>query len=179
MSPELGMEKMKLFISDGDGNYVPFEGLKNYADLCEKEKDGGVQDASDTQISEEDLRQALDELRKQIEEFQPYDTILMNDTTFLMLLAHGDIWTEGKEFYLDGMMVFTSPEIEKDKAYLMDRYTATMYLESLKEKENPYPDGKPEPKKCHCRICGQAYTNKSEAKECARSHSWQNRRGRR
>ena len=30
-----------------------------------------------------------------------------------------------------------------------------------------------------CRICGTRYISKAEAKACARSHDWQNRRGRR
>lgn len=38
---------------------------------------------------------------------------------------------------------------------------------------------KKEPKPLHCRICGQVYYDRGEARECERSHEWHNRRGRR
>lgn len=47
------------------------------------------------------------------------------------------------------------------------------------EPDDPYPNGKPEPKPYHCPICGTIYYDKGDAKQCRRSHEWQNRRGRR
>ena len=44
----------------------------------------------------------------------------------------------------------------------------------------PYDDyGKEEPKIFSCRICGTRYFDPGEAKQCQRSHEWQNRKGRR
>ena len=47
------------------------------------------------------------------------------------------------------------------------------------EPVDPYPNGKTEPKPYHCPICGTRYYDKGEAKQCRRSHEWQNRSGRR
>ena len=52
--------------------------------------------------------------------------------------------------------------------------------ESIKEKEEEIQEAKMQAEKTFpCRICGTRYMNKAEAKACARSHDWQNRRGRR
>ena len=182
MPPELGMEKMKLFISDDDGNYVPFEGLKNYAKLCEKEKYSGyLEELSEfgEKLQEDIIRGQIEELRKKIEEQKQYDAILMNGSLFMELLSRHEIREEDKGFYYSGLMVFTSPKVPMDKAYLMFLDMADEVIACFEQEKESCEYVKTEPKKCHCRICGQAYTNKAEAKECARSHSWQNRRGRR
>ena len=125
-------------------------------------------------------------MRKSIvEEAQGFDAIMMNDETFkvLCVVRVSAIDVKDKEFFLDGLRVFTSPYFPMSKVYLTDSKNAAEIIRRLAEQEEQaeqesYPEKK-EPAIYHCRICGAAYDDKRQAKECVRTHEWQNRRGRR
>lgn len=53
-------------------------------------------------------------------------------------------------------------------------YTASVALELFKalEAEKNQESGKIEPKRFRCRVCGNHYDYKSDAKECERSHNF-------
>ncbi len=77
-----------------------------------------------------------------------------------------------------GVSIEAYPEMP-DYAELREKFLAI--IEAQKEAKDGGPEGeeqKPEEKAYHCRICGRRYYDRSEAKECARSHGWQNQRGR-
>lgn len=85
--------------------------------------------------------------------------------------------------YCNGLIVMTSKNVSNGWVYLTTLENALRFPgdndHGETEPDDPYPNGKPEPKPYRCPICGTRYYDKGEAKQCRRSHEFQNRRGRR
>lgn len=136
------------------------------------------------EISQEELVRKIEDMRKQAEASAIIpDTMVMDDELFMYLMMHRQIEERDKQFYYNGLLVMTSSKVPNGWVYLTKRENALRFLgendQGESEPNDPYPNGKPEPKLYHCPICGTRYYDKGDAKQCRRSHEWQNRRGRR
>lgn len=163
------MNDMKLYISSGDGKYVPFDGIRDVGEIEYPNCDA------------EELKRAMQEVREKLDARPNFDTVLMNDGLMMQLLFRQLVTVDGKEFRYDGMRVMTSPEIPYDKVYITDYEHAIEIIEMLngKSTEGDSGDTKKDAKVYHCRVCGTGYESKAEAKQCQRKHDWQNRKARR
>lgn len=160
----------RLFMKVGDGEYVPLMEVKELDEIREEKP-----------FTAEMLQQAAQELKDRIREAQGPDTILMNDETMMMLMVNGYIREEAKEFRYCGLRVITSMYLPADQIYLTTAEYAEEVLEAFapRRKAAKEPEGKKPPRLYHCRVCWTVYDDKRQARECVRSHEWQNRRGRR
>lgn len=136
------------------------------------------------EINQEKLVRQIKDMRKMAEDAAIIpDTLVMDDELFLYLMMHRRIEERDKQFYYNGLLVMTSSKIQNGWIYLTTRENALRFLDKNDhgetEPDDPYPNGKPEPKPYHCPICGTRYYDNGDAKQCRRSHEWQNRRGRR
>lgn len=160
----------RLFYDCGDGKYVPLMDVKE-ENIIKEEKP----------FTAEQLKEAIQELEDRARESSTMDTALMNDEIMMILMMNGHIQEEGKEFWYCGLRVITSPYLPMDQVYL----TTSEYAEKIIQQFMPKTETaevyeeKKESKLYHCRVCGRPYTDKADAKDCVRSHEWQNRRGRR
>lgn len=159
----------QLFYNSGDGKYVPLMDVKEETIVREEEP-----------FTAEQLKEAAQKMEEQIMEASPFDTVLMNDEIFMVLMMNGYIREEAKEFLYCGMRVMTSPYLPMDQVYLTTAEQAEKIIVMFQHgtETETIPEGKKEQKLYHCRVCGRAYTDKADAKDCVRSHEWQNRRGR-
>lgn len=171
MPPKESEDCNRLFWLDSKGDKAVFNGIPDVNELSEP--------------TESILKRQAEELLKRIHEAQGTGAVLMNSETFLLFFTvHVDVVdVKDNEFFLDGLHVFTSPYFPLDKIYVTDIETAEEIARRIAEQEEQaeqesYPEKK-EPAIYHCRICGAAYDDKRQAKECVRTHEWQNRRGRR
>ena len=130
----------------------------------------------DTQALTDELRR----LEEKIREISPPKIVIIHPETALTF-HDGEI--EKSQKYL-GMDVVINDLVPPGEVLIMNEAEYNKWRDAhipteetdeerfRKEKENAwrmYP----------CRICGTKYADKSEAKQCARSHEWQNRKGRR
>ena len=159
----------QLFYNSGNGEYVPLMDVKESIVVEEKP------------FTAEQLKEAVQKMKEQIMEASPFDTVLMNDEIFMILMMNGYVREEAKEFLYCGMRVMTSPYLPMDQVYLATAEQAEKIIAMFQHgtETETAPEGKKEQKLYHCRVCGRTYTDKTDAKDCVRSHSWQNRRGRR
>ena len=171
MPPKESEDYSSLFWMDSKGDKAVFNGIRDVDELPD--------------LTESILKRQAEELLKRIHETQGTGALLMNSETFMMFcMVHADVVdVEDKDFFLDGMQVFTSLYFPLDKIYVTDKETAEEIVRRIAEQEEQteqesYPEKK-EHAIYHCRICGAAYDNKRQAKECVRTHEWQNRKGRR
>lgn len=136
------------------------------------------------EISQEELVRQFENMRKMADDAAKIpDTVVMDDELFLCLMMYRRIEEREKQFYYNGLLVMTSSKVPNGWIYLSTRENALRFLGENEpdesELDDPYPNGKPEPKPYHCPICGTRYYDKGDAKQCRRSHEWQNRRCRR
>lgn len=130
----------------------------------------------DTQALTDELRR----LEEKIREISPPKIVIIHPETALTF-HDGEI--EKSQKYL-GMDVVINDLVPPGEVLIMNEAEYNKWRDAhmpteetdeerfRKKKENAwrmYP----------CRICGTKYMDKSEAKQCARSHEWQNRKGRR
>lgn len=113
----------------------------------------------------------------------PAPKICLMSTETALMYVHN--YQFGKDFTWCGIPIAEDNRIEYGKIVVMneDAYIAYMEQQAV-DNETPSviqtdSHGKPELRLHHCRVCGARYFSKQEAKECARGHEWQNRRGRR
>lgn len=160
----------KLFIKGGDGEYVPLMDVKECSTISEEEP-----------FNAEALKETVQEMENRLQEEQSPDTVLMNDEIMMILMMNGYIREEAKEFSYCGLRVITSPYLPMDRVFLTTWEYAEEIINQLTPKTETAEttEKKQEPKMYHCRVCGTRYQSKQEAKECVRTHDWQNRRGRR
>lgn len=163
----------RLFYDCGDGEYVPLMDVKEES-IVREEKPFTAEQL-------EQLKEAVQELEARAREASTMDTALMNDEIMMILMANGYIREEGKELWYCGLRVITSPYLPMDQVYLTTSEHAKKIIWQFlpKTETAEVPEGKKDPKRYHCRVCGRLYTDKADAKDCVRSHEWQNRRGRR
>ena len=159
----------KLFIKGGDGEYVPLMDVKECSVLSEEKL-----------FNAEALKETALKMEDRLREEQSPDTVLMNDEIMMILMMNGYIREEAKEFLYCGLRVVTSPYLPMDLIYLTTwEYAEEIIKQITKTETAETAEKKREPKMYHCRVCGTGYQSKQEAKECVRTHDWQNRRGRR
>lgn len=137
-------------------------------------------------ISEHDFAQLIRDISETIgrndSEVQ-IDVILMNSLMIRILQSCGYMEGTEEHFTCCGIDVARCDRLAHLEIVLTNHKYAQSFIDGPKvltpEEDDPYPGGKPEPKMYHCRVCGTGYYDKKEAKECMRSHDWQNRKGRR
>lgn len=114
------------------------------------------------------------------QERQKYDTAIFGQETFEYLIEHGELReADGRYYFLGYLNVMIHPTLGFGRVILTRFEYASLYYPADKEPEAEPDKGKPNPKAYHCPVCGHRYYDRKEAKECRRSHEWQNRRGRR
>lgn len=119
-------------------------------------------------------------LKEKIESVDPPDIALMNDEEFAMLLIRNTIEPEKDGFYyiLEGrrLKVLINNRVAYGHVIACHSKNVSAYLDDGEKADEYVPPAKLKP--VHCRVCGARYYSKSEAKQCQRSHEWQNRKGR-
>ena len=159
----------KLFIKGGDGEYVPLMDVKECSAISEEKL-----------FNAEALKETVQEMEDRLREEQPPDTVMMNDEIMMILMMNGYIREEAKEFRYCGLRVVTSPYLPMNQIFLTTwEYAEEIIRQITKTEISEVAEKKQEQKMYHCRVCGTRYQSKQEAKECVRTHDWQNRRGRR
>lgn len=170
-----------LFYKADDGDYVSLNDIRDLREIENKTNCKPSMTTEEVEQSLEELRARLREMQEKAEEQQPYDTMLISDEFFMQMMLNHALREEGKEFFYQGTLVLSSPNIPMGTVYLTTREYAYDILRMFDPTVTTAYAGvqKEEPKPYHCRICGRRYFDKADAKECVRSHEWQNRKGRR
>lgn len=132
----------------------------------------------------EQIREDLERMRDKLKQEQPPDVALIDPEWFAKLMFHGMIYEEENDFWYDfcglKLRVVVSAMAPVGKMLLCRWKDVCVYLEEEKPADcSGKVTEKTEPKHVCCRVCGTRYQSKAEAKQCQRSHEWQNRRGRR
>ena len=137
-------------------------------------------------ITEHDFGQLIEDISETIRRNDSgvqIDVILMNSEMILMLLSSGYLEGTEDDCTCCGITVARHDRLADMEIVLTNQKYMQSFIAGPKvlmpEEDDPYPDWKPKPKMYHCRVCGAGYYDKKEAKECMRSHDWQNRKGRR
>ena len=112
----------------------------------------------------------------------PLDTIIVSNDVFEMLCVHGLMVhnTQPLTYSIYGYNVIRCFGINGQMIFTNHKYVPYYMKDSEPEPEGDIPV-KQEPKAYpfRCRVCGTRYQSKQEARDCQRSHEWQNRKGRR
>ena len=147
--------------------------MSNMGDFLRKKTELPVETGDDIK----ELREEFDGMMHSFADFQRQQpkVCLMSPATAMLLIGRGDV---SKEMTLGGVAVIEDDRIEDGKILVLneDEYASwfTVHGETQPQEERKKPE-----RIFHCRVCGTGYQSKQEAKECVRTHDWQNRRGRR
>jgi hypothetical protein len=140
----------------------------------------GKNSSCDCEFTHEQIYDAVRELKEAIEKIKSNepDTALMSFDTFAELMAKGRAKIgDDKQMVFFGLTVKICNRLGLGEVIFARSDNLPWWAE---EDEKAEPErGKREVKRFKCRVCGTGYLSKQEAKECLRSHEWQNKRGRR
>ena len=130
----------------------------------------------------EDLATEFLALKEHVESMPVPKICLMHPETALWLFCRDDRLS--KDMTWCGVPVKEDSRVEFGKVLILNEKDYEDWCEenmpTEETDEERFEKKKEEAWRTYpCRICGTRYESKSEAKQCARSHDWQNRRGRR
>lgn len=160
-----------------DGRYIDELFAKQVRDGFVDSRKGWLDPYATEEDAGKKIAEEIDSLREKIESIQNQKPkiCLMSGETLLMMISQ--LNTEDKTFRLNGMPVITNNRVEYGKIVIINEEDYEAWEKENTETRQEEPC-KPIPKKYHCRVCGTPYDSRQEAKECQRTHEWQNRKGR-
>lgn len=146
-------------------------------------EDFGPLDSEWKETTPEQILEDLERMQKELNELDVPDTALMDPEWFARLFFQQRIYEDEKAFwfYFAGykLRVIVDVRVPVGKVLICRGRDVERFFEEKGADCSGRVAWKQEVKYTCCRVCGQRYESRAEAKQCQRSHEWQNRKGRR